>query len=119
MAWITPTRGEIYYADLDPGVGSRQDGKRPVLIIQNNVGNRFSPTVIVAAITGNRSKQSIPTHVTLGRTCGLKYESVALFEQIFTLDKQVLHGPVGKADASAIPKINRAIQCSLGPLKAE
>lgn len=114
MASITPTRGEIYYADLGSGVGSRQGGKRPVLIIQNNVGNRFSPTVIVATITGSRSKQPLPTHVTLGRTCGLKYESVALFEQIFTLDKQVLRGPVGKADALAMRAVDQALKCSFG-----
>ena len=84
-------RGEIYYADLSPVVGSEQGGVRPVLIVQNDVGNRHSPTVIAAAITSRREKAKLPTHIDVqAATCGLTKDSVVLLEQIRTLDKRRL-----------------------------
>ena len=84
-------RGEIYYADLSPVVGSEQGGIRPVLIVQNDVGNRHSPTVIAAAITSRREKAKLPTHIDVqAATCGLTKDSIVLLEQIRTLDKRRL-----------------------------
>ena len=88
---MTVKRGEIYYADLSPVVGSEQGGVRPVLIIQNDVGNRFSPTVIAAAITSQKDKTRLPTHIQLNsRDCGLARDSVVLLEQVRTIDKRRL-----------------------------
>ena len=89
-------RGEIYYADLSPVVGSEQGGIRPVLIVQNDIGNRHSPTVIAAAITSRRDKAKLPTHIDVqAATCGLTKDSVVLLEQIRTLDKRRLKDRMG------------------------
>ena len=107
-------RGEIYYADLSPVVGSEQGGLRPVLVIQNDTGNKFSPTVIVTAITSQLSKNKIPTHVSLdASTYGLPKDSVVLSEQIRTIDKQRLKNFVCLLDSSTMKKIDNAIRVSL------
>ena len=107
-------RGEIYYADLSPAFGSEQGGLRPVLIIQNDVGNRHAPTTIAAPITSRLTKKPLPTHVLLEvGTCGLQYESVVLMEQIRTLDKRRLKTRLGKIPTEKWPEINKAIKTSL------
>ena len=96
---MTVKRGEIYYADLSPVVGSEQGGVRPVLIVQNDVGNRYSPTVIAAAITSRQDKAKLPTHIDLpSGGCGLSRDSVVLLEQIRTIDKQRLREKMGSLD---------------------
>ena len=108
-------RGEIYYADLSPVVGSEQGGIRPVLIIQNDVGNKFSPTVIVAAITSQLSKAKIPTHVELSaKEYNLPKDSVVLLEQIRTIDKRRLKEKISDLDKAKMRAINLAILVSLG-----
>lgn len=105
-------RGDIYYADLYPVVGSEQGGIRPVLIIQNDIGNHYSPTVIAAAITG-RKKKSMPTHVRVSAQ-GLKNRSIVLLEQIRTLDRKRLLQYVNHLDENAMRPINQALSISLG-----
>lgn len=108
-------RGEIYFADLSPVVGSEQGGIRPVLIIQNDVGNKYSPTVIVAAITSQLSKAKIPTHVELSAIeYNLPKDSVVLLEQIRTIDKRRLKEKISEIDSIKMKKINLAILISLG-----
>lgn len=108
-------RGEIYYADLSPVVGSEQGGVRPVLIIQNDVGNKYSPTVIVAAITSQLGKAKLPTHIDLSaEKYNLPKNSVALLEQIRTLDKRRLRDKVTFLDDLKMKEVNRAILISLG-----
>ena len=108
-------RGEIYYADLSPVIGSEQGGVRPVLIIQNDVGNKFSLTVIVCAVTSRITKAKLPTHVELrAGEFGLAKDSVVLLEQMRTLDKRRLKARVGEVDAIAMRKIERATLISLG-----
>lgn len=108
-------RGDVYYADLSPVVGSEQGGIRPVLILQNNIGNRFSPTVIVAAITAQIQKAKLPTHVEISaERYGLHRNSVILLEQIRTLDKQRLTDKITRLDDDKMEKINDALQISLG-----
>ncbi|MCI8434595.1 MAG: type II toxin-antitoxin system PemK/MazF family toxin [Clostridia bacterium] len=108
-------RGQIYYADLSPVVGSEQGGVRPVLIIQNDVGNRYSPTVIACAVTSQLTKAKLPTHIEVKKgRYGLAKDSVILLEQIRTLDKRRLRECVGTLDAEAIRKVDRAILISLG-----
>lgn len=108
-------RGEIYFADLSPVVGSEQGGIRPVLIIQNDTGNKFSPTVVVAAITSQLSKAKIPTHVELSaEEFGLQKDSVVLLEQIRTIDKRRLKEKVCELDGLKMRKVNVAILISLG-----
>ena len=108
-------RGDIYYADLSPVVGSEQGGVRPVLIVQNDVGNRHSPTVIAAAITSQKDKSRLPTHIELqSQTCGLSKESVVLLEQIRTIDKKRLKERMGKLDDIEMDKINEALSVSFG-----
>lgn len=108
-------RGDIFYADLSPVVGSEQGGIRPVLIVQNNVGNRFSPTVIAAAITSQQSKAKLPTHIPLGaKTSGLAKDSVVLLEQVRTIDKRRLREKMGTADEAAMNAVNNAITISFG-----
>lgn len=108
-------RGEIYYADLSPVVGSEQGGVRPVLIVQNDVGNRHSPTVIAAAITSRREKAHLPTHIELNaQTCGLAKDSIVLLEQIRTIDKKRLKERMGEIDSLAMNKVNSALQISFG-----
>ncbi len=108
-------RGEIYYADLSPVVGSEQGGVRPVLIIQNDVGNKYSPTVIVSAITSQLGKAKLPTHIELSaESYNLPKNSVALLEQIRTLDKKRLREKVTVLSDAKMREVNRAILISLG-----
>ncbi len=108
-------RGEIYYADLSPVVGSEQGGIRPVLIVQNDVGNRHSPTVIAAAITSQREKAKLPTHIELNADkCGLAKDSVVLLEQIRTIDKKRLKERMGELDQPAMTQVNNALSISFG-----
>ena len=108
-------RGEIYYADLSPVVGSEQGGVRPVLIVKNDVGNRHSPTVIAAAITSQRDKSRLPTHIEIdSHDCGLAKDSVVLLEQIRTIDKKRLRERMGVLDETAMGKINTALGISFG-----
>ena len=108
-------RGDIYYADLSPVVGSEQGGLRPVLIIQNDVGNRYSPTVIAAAITSRMGKTRLPTHIDIyADKAGLSKDSVVLLEQIRTLDKQRLKEKMGHLDDTMMGEINNAIAVSFG-----
>ena len=108
-------RGEIYRASLDPVVGSEQGGVRPVLIVQNDAGNRHSPTVIVAAITTRRKKPGLPTHVPLdAESCGLKQDSVVLLEQVRTLEKTRLTRYLGAVPPDTMLKVDRALRLSLG-----
>ena len=108
-------RGEIYYADLSPVVGSEQGGVRPVLIVQNDVGNKHSPTVIAAAITSQGEKAKLPTHIELrAASCGLSRDSVVLLEQIRTIDKRRLKERMGELDAPAMSQVNNALEISFG-----
>ncbi len=108
-------RGDIYYADLSPVVGSEQGGLRPVLIIQNDVGNRYSPTVIAAAITSKLAKTRLPTHIDIyADKVGLAKDSVVLLEQIRTLDKRRLKEKMGHLDESMMNAVNTAIAVSFG-----
>ena len=109
-------RGEIYYADLSPVVGSEQGGVRPVLIIQNDTGNRYSPTVIAAAITSQTGKARLPTHIELPveEECDLTKDSVVLLEQVRTLDKRRLRERMGRVDDKIMEKIYTAIAVSFG-----
>lgn len=112
---MTVHRGEIYYADLSPVVGSEQGGIRPVLIVQNDVGNRFSPTVIAAAITSQLEKARLPTHISLpAKDCGLQKNSIVLLEQIRTLDKRRLKERMGQLDDTSMGKIDTALSVSFG-----
>lgn len=116
-------RGDIFYADLSPVVGSEQGGLRPVLIIQNDIGNRYSPTVIAAAITSRMGKSRLPTHIDVGVTSsvsgdcnlnGLAKDSVILLEQIRTLDKRRLKEKMGHLDEKTMRQVNDAISVSIG-----
>lgn len=108
-------RGDIYYADLSPVVGSEQGGVRPVLIVQNDVGNRYSPTVIAAAITSQQSKAKLPTHIPIyADDCGLSRDSVVLLEQIRTIDKRRLKERMGSIDENSMNKVDNAISISFG-----
>ena len=108
-------RGDIYYADLSPVVGSEQGGMRPVLIVQNDTGNKHSPTVIAAAITSQTGKAKLPTHIELSaRSVGLTRDSVILLEQIRTIDKSRLREKMGRLDESTMNKVDSAIAVSFG-----
>ena len=108
-------RGDIYYADLSPVVGSEQGGLRPVLIIQNDVGNKYSPTVIAAAITSRMGKSKLPTHIDIyADKVGLAKDSVVLLEQIRTLDKRRLKEKMGHLEGSIMDEVNTAIAVSFG-----
>lgn len=108
-------RGEVYQADLNPVVGSEQGGKRPVLVIQNDIGNAYSPTVIVAAITSQINKSRLPTHVELlAEECGLEKDSVLLLEQVRTIDKQRLIQRITELDPKIMSYVNEALKISLG-----
>jgi mRNA interferase MazF len=107
-------RGDVYFADLSPVVGSEQGGVRPVLVIQNDIGNRFSPTVIVAAITAQIQKAKLPTHVEIdAKKYGFDRDSVILLEQIRTIDKQRLTDKITHLDEEMMGHVNKAIQISL------
>ena len=117
---MTVKRGDIYYADLSPVVGSEQGGIRPVLIVQNDVGNKFSPTVIAAAITSHRYKTNLPTHIRVNADgCGLAKDSIVLLEQVRTLDKKRLKEKMGTLDGDDMGRVNRALSVSLGIDAAE
>ena len=112
---INVKRGDIYYADLSPVVGSEQGGVRPVLIVQNDTGNRYSPTVIAAAITSQTNKAKLPTHIALSAPdYGLPRDSVVLLEQIRTIDKSRLRERMGKLPDAVMDRVNGAIAVSFG-----
>ncbi len=115
MKKLNIKRGDIFYADLSPVVGSEQGGIRPVLIVQNDVGNKFSPTVIAAAITSRQSKANLPTHIMLDADrSGLLKDSVVLLEQIRTIDKRRLKEKMGSLEDSSMNEVDRAISISFG-----
>ena len=108
-------RGEIYYADLSPVIGSEQGGIRPVLIIQNDIGNKYSPTVIAAAITSQREKTKLPTHISVeANDCGLAKDSIVLLEQVRTIDKQRLKERMGSLDNNSMGLVDKALTVSFG-----
>ena len=108
-------RGDIYYADLSPVVGSEQGGIRPVLVIQNDIGNKYSPTVIAAAITSQINKAKMPTHIELAaKDYGLNKDSVILLEQIKTIDKRRLREKIGRIDDGLMASVNNALSISFG-----
>jgi mRNA interferase MazF len=108
-------RGDVFYADLSPVIGSEQGGIRPVLIVQNDVGNRYSPTVICAAITSQINKAKLPTHIEVPcRKCALVKDSVVLLEQVRTIDKRRLREKIGHFDDEMMERVNRALSVSLG-----
>lgn len=108
-------RGDIFYADLSPVVGSEQGGVRPVLIVQNDIGNRYSPTVIAAAITSKMTKSRLPTHIEVDATeYGLAKDSIILLEQIRTLDKKRLKERMGHLDDNSMTSVNKALSVSFG-----
>lgn len=108
-------RGEVYYADLSPVVGSEQGGVRPVLVLQNDVGNHYSPTVIVAAITTQVQKNKLPTHVLLNKDeTPLAHDSVILLEQVRTIDKQRLQDRITRVKDTRMKEVDRALKISLG-----
>ena len=108
-------RGEIYYADLSPVVGSEQGGVRPVLIVQNDVGNKYSPTVIAAAITSQHDKTNLPTHIKVqAEGCGLQKDSIVLLEQVRTIDKRRLKEKMGTLDMGSMAMVDRALSVSFG-----
>ena len=105
-------RGQIYYADLSPVVGSEQGGYRPVLIIQNDIGNRYSPTVIAAIITSIHTKANLPTHIWLNAECGLPKESMVECEQVRTLDKKRLKDFMGTVSKEVMAEIDKGLKIS-------
>jgi len=108
-------RGEIYYAELNPVIGSEQGGTRPVLVVQNDIGNQFSPTTIIAAITAQISKAKLPTHVEVrAKRCGLERNSVILTEQVRTIDKSRLKEKVAVLDEEIMLQVDKAIEISMG-----
>ena len=108
-------RGELYYADLSPVVGSEQGGIRPVLVVQNDIGNKYSPTVIAAAITSKLNKAKLPTHIELSsKEYGLEKDSVILLEQIRTIDKTRLREKIGELNSFKMSQVNKAMMISLG-----
>lgn len=108
-------RGDIYYADLSPVVGSEQGGIRPVLVVQNDIGNKYSPTIIVCAITSQINKAKLPTHIEVkAGKFGLVKDSVILLEQIRTIDKRRLKEKIGRCDDSVMERIDKVLQISLG-----
>ena len=107
-------RGALFYADLNPVVGSEQGGIRPVLILQNNVGNHFSPTVVAAAITSRKAKNSLPTHVLLENVPGLAPTSLLLLEQLRTIDRKRLRGYIGCINKEKMLEVNAALAISVG-----
>ncbi len=108
-------KGDLFFADLSPVVGSEQGGVRPVLVVQNDVGNKYSPTIIVAAVTSQTGKAKLPTHVQLSATeGGLSKDSVVLLEQLRTIDKQRLKEKIGALNENQIPDVEKALSVSLG-----
>lgn len=116
---MTIKRGDIFYADLSPVTGSEQGGIRPVLIVQNDTGNKFSPTVIAAAITSQQTKVKLPTHIKLGpQSCGLAKDSIVLLEQVRTLDKSRLKDKIGAVDPATMDQVDTALSISFGLLSS-
>ncbi|MBQ3087207.1 MAG: type II toxin-antitoxin system PemK/MazF family toxin [Clostridia bacterium] len=112
---MTIKRGDIFYADLSPVVGSEQGGIRPVLIVQNDVGNKFSPTVIAAAITSQKDKTKLPTHIQVNADgCGLQKDSIVLLEQVRTIDKRRLREHMGTLGDTDMNRVNVALSVSFG-----
>jgi len=108
-------KGDIYFADLSPVIGSEQGGIRPVLVVQNDVGNKYSPTIIVAAVTSQLNKAKLPTHVEIdAKDNGLSKKSVVLLEQLRTIDKKRLKERIGAIDEELLPNVNEALTVSLG-----
>ena len=107
-------RGDIYYANLNPIVGSEQGDKRPVLVVQNNMGNEHSPTVVIVPITGNLRKNPLPTHVTIPKSCGLDNDSIALVEQIRTVDRSRFSDYIGHVFDELQPEIDKALAICIG-----
>ncbi len=108
-------RGDIYYADLSPVIGSEQGGVRPVLVVQNDIGNKYSPTIIAAAITSQINKAKLPTHIEISaQDYGLQKDSVILLEQIRTIDKKRLKEKIGHLDDELMEKVNEALSISFG-----
>lgn len=107
-------RGALFYADLDPVIGSEQGGTRPILILQNDVGNYFSPTVVAAAITSRRDKTNLPTHILLDNVPGLAPKSLLLLEQIRTVDRRRLRGYIGQIGKEKMKEIDTALAISVG-----
>ncbi|MFZ7134610.1 MAG: type II toxin-antitoxin system PemK/MazF family toxin [Eubacteriales bacterium] len=108
-------RGDVYYADLSPVIGSEQGGIRPVLVLQNNVGNKYSPTIIVSAITSQVNKSKLPTHIEINAAdFGLSKDSVVLLEQIRTIDKKRLRERIGHLNEEVMDQVNDALQISFG-----
>lgn len=107
-------RGDLFYADLNPVVGSEQGGIRPVLVIQNDVGNHFSPTVVAAAITSRKAKYSLPTHILLENVPGLAPTSLLLLEQLRTIDRKRLRGYIGRISKEKMLEIDAALAISIG-----
>ena len=108
-------RGDIYYADLSPVIGSEQGGVRPVLIVQNDIGNKYSPTVIAAAITSQINKAKLPTHIEISaQEYGLQKDSVILLEQIRTIDKKRFREKIGHLDDELMDRVNEALSISFG-----
>ena len=112
---LSVKRGDIFYADLSPVVGSEQGGTRPVLIVQNDTGNKHSPTVIAAAITSQTGKARLPTHISItGHDAGLTKDSVVLLEQVRTIDKRRLREHMGHVDEAVMNQVDSAIAVSFG-----
>ncbi len=108
-------KGDLYFADLSPVIGSEQGGVRPVLVVQNNVGNKYSPTIIVAAVTSRKNKAQLPTHVSIDAAGnGLSKNSVVLLEQLRTIDKSRLRERIGTLNQELMPDVNEALGVSLG-----
>lgn len=107
-------RGDLFYADLNPVVGSEQGGIRPVLVIQNDVGNHFSPTVVAAAITNRKAKNSLPTHILLENVPGLAPTSLLLLEQLRTIDRKRLRGYIGRISKEKVLEVDAALAISIG-----
>lgn len=107
-------KGDIYYADLSPVVGSEQGGTRPVLVVQNDTGNKYSPTTLIVPITSQQDKHSLPTHMEVGKECGLAKNSIILFEQIKTIDKSRLISFMGHISSSMMNSVNDKLRISLG-----
>ena len=107
-------RGDLFYADLNPVVGSEQGGIRPVLVIQNDVGNHFSPTVVAAAITSRKAKNSLPTHILLENVPGLTPTSLLLLEQLRTIDRKRLRGYIGRISKEKMLEVDAALAISIG-----
>ena len=114
MATIVVKRGDIFYADLSPVIGSEQGGIRPVIIIQNDIGNKYSPTIIVAPVTSQMNKAKLPTHIEIDAgTYGIEKDSVILLEQLRTIDKRRLKDKVCHLDEAMLDKVNHALEISL------